>query len=137
MNPTILEIRNKGFRITKIRNATVSILSSSTSPLSASDIIKNLYKRDLSANKTTIYRELDFLLIQKFIHEVDFGDGKKRYELNTGKHHHHIVCVNCGNVGDVDFDFAFKTQSEEIEINTGFKIKEHNVEFFGLCHNCQ
>ena|SRR3989344_8922401 len=138
INPTITELKTKGFRITKVRNAIVNILSSNTNPLSVQEIIRLLYKKDLSANKTTVYRELNFLLKQKLISDIEFGDGKKRYELNTGLHHHHIVCISCGRVEDIeDFDYVFKTSEKKIQSKTGFNIMEHNIEFFGLCKTCQ
>lgn len=136
MNPTILELRNKGFRITKIREAVVSILSSITKPITASEISSGIYKKDLSANKTTIYRELEFLRKQNMIDEVEFGDGKKRYEINNG-HHHHIVCVDCGAVSDINFDVDLAQHEREISKQTDFKILEHTIEFFGLCKKCQ
>ncbi len=138
MNPTVLELKNKGFRITKVRSAIVSIFEITQKPISVGEIMVFLYKKDLSVNKTTIYREVQFLLNQNLIHEIEFGDGKKRYELNTGQHHHHIVCVSCGNIEDIeDFDYVFKTSEEKIQAKTGFNIQEHNIEFFGLCKNCQ
>ncbi|HVZ12519.1 MAG TPA: Fur family transcriptional regulator [Patescibacteria group bacterium] len=138
MNKNSIDLKNKGFRVTKIRDSILSILNSTQKPLSVSEIITNLYKKDLSANKTTIYRELDFLKCQNIVIEIEFGDGKKRYELKTKNHHHHIVCLSCGRVEDLDdFDFIFKTQEEKIQTNTKFTIEKHNIEFFGLCNTCQ
>lgn len=137
MNPTITNLKNKGFRITKVRSAIISILRSAKKPISVQDIISFLYRKDLTANKTTIYRELEFLKNQNLVSEIDFGDGKKRYELDRGNHHHHIICVNCEAVSDIDFDVDLDSHEHDIAKKTGFKISQHSIEFFGLCKNCQ
>ncbi len=115
----------------------VLILKKTQKPITVQEISSGLLKKNISANKTTIYRELEFLLTQNIIDEIEFGDGKKRYELRSEKHHHHIVCIQCGKVEDIDFDVDLKTHEKEISKKTGFEIKEHNIEFFGLCQSCQ
>jgi Fe2+ or Zn2+ uptake regulation protein len=135
---TILnDLRSQGFRITNIRKALVSVLSKSPQPLSVSQILSKFHKNDLTANKTTVYREIDFLKKLNIVREVEFGDGKKRYELLGADHHHHIVCVKCANISDFDFDIDLKKHERSIEKQTGYMIMEHSIEFFGVCQNCQ
>ena len=137
-NLTIVgDLKKKGFRITKIRKSLLSILFSSNKPLSVGEIIISLLKKDISASKTTIYRELEFLGNEGIVRGIEFGDGKKRYEFDLNKHHHHIVCVSCGKIADIDFDVDLKKHEREISSKTGFKIKEHSIEFFGYCQKCQ
>ena len=130
-------MESTGYRITKVRRHIISILNSNKKPLSAKELLNLLLKKDLSPNKTTIYRELEFFKKQGLIREIEFGDRKKRYELETDRHHHHIVCVNCGRVEDFDFDVDLATHEMQIAKQTGFEIKEHSIEFFGLCKQCQ
>ncbi|TSC84917.1 MAG: Fe2+/Zn2+ uptake regulation protein [Parcubacteria group bacterium Gr01-1014_13] len=125
-------------RSTPVRKALLKILSKDQAPLSAFDILAKLHAQKLLANKTTVYRQLDSLEKQGLIHTVRLSDRSVRYEL-AGKddHHHHLVCVKCNDVKDVDFENHLSRQEKNIEKSKKFKILRHSMEFFGLCFNCQ
>ena len=126
----------KGHKNTKVREALVEILQKTATPLSIQDILLKLKERKLNPNKTTVYREIEFLTNLGLVSEVDFGDGKKRYE-GTGEHHHHIICVNCKKIADVELDQDLDLFNAKIAKVAGFKPVGHSLEFFGLCSNCQ
>lgn len=132
----LLKLKTDGHRITPIREKIIDLISKSESPLSAPELQEFFLISKIKVNKTTIYRELDFLLQKTLINEVEFGDGKKRYELNDG-HHHHLICLNCSKIEDVDLETDLSREQSKIEKETGFKIKSHSLEFFGYCKNCQ
>lgn len=85
----------------------------------------------IHVNKTTIYRELPKMIADGSVVEVDFGDGKKRYELAKSDHHHHAICTKCNLVKDVKVDERYLFPKVK-----GFSLIRHSVEFFGLCENC-
>lgn len=115
----------------------VELLVNSAEPLSAIDIIESFKQKNNPVNKTTVYRELDTLMTANLVKEIDFGEGKKRYELDTNKHHHHLVCLNCKKSEDVELQADLDKEEQRVEKETGFEIKSHSLEFFGLCKNCQ
>lgn len=133
----IAKLKLGGHRITPIREQIVEIFVSSTTPISAMDLIESFRILKIHVNKTTIYRELDFLISKNLIKGIEFGEGKKRYELDTGHHHHHLVCLNCKKVEDIDLETDLSGEEEKIEKKTGFKIESHSLEFFGYCKACQ
>lgn len=133
----ISKLRLGGHRITPIRARIVEIFINSSTPVSAIDLLEAFRILNIKVNKTTIYRELDFLSNQGFLKGIEFGEGKKRYELDTGHHHHHLVCLNCKKVEDVDLKTDLSAEEKLIEKNTGFKIESHSLEFFGYCKNCK
>lgn len=108
----------------------VTILGKISAPVD----IKTLVEK-IKVNKTTVYRQIEKLLNNGVVTEVELGDGKKRYELKSLGHHHHIVCNKCGDLEDVELneDFLLKTVSGK----TSYKIESHNLEFFGKCVNCK
>ncbi len=130
VNEKIESLKSLGSRITPIRTKMIQLLVDSKKPVSVSEILKLV-----KANKTTIYRELEFLMAQGLVNEIDFGDGKKRYESSHLDHHHHLVCTKCGEIDDVDL--------EDVELDTkaamksGYQIQKHSLEFFGMCPRCQ
>ncbi len=129
------KIKSKGYIITQTRKSILEIFSNHPSPQSASDILNSLKKNNISVDKTTIYRELEFLLNQNLINEVHFDDGKTRYEATDEKHHHHLICNSCGNIKDIDIEES--NFLSNIESKSRFRVIKHKIEFFGLCINCQ
>ena len=71
------------------------------------DLLVSVRSSKTGVNKTTICRELDFLMGKGLIKEIEFGEGKKRYEIDSGSdHHHHLICLNCKKVEDVDLKYS-------------------------------
>jgi Fur family ferric uptake transcriptional regulator len=78
------------------------------------------------------------------VFKFDFGDGRSRYELSKGpnvKHHHHLVCTNCGRIIDyserIDEEVKLMGEIEKtLSKKYGFKIKSHQMRFMGLCDKC-
>lgn len=122
-----------GIRYTKPRKLVFEALEHLSKPVSANEIndyLKN--KIDL----TSVYRTLSLLVKSEMVNVILFGEGKKRYELkNKNEHHHHLVCEKCGDVEDVEMKESSLLKS--VEERSKFVIKKHNLEFFGLCPDCQ
>jgi Fur family ferric uptake transcriptional regulator len=85
---------------------------------------------------TSVYRAIDFLLGQKLIQAVEFGDGERRYEeVVPGEHHHHLICDVCK--GNVHLEQCYVDRLVAgIEELHEFEIKSHVLEIFGLCKDC-
>jgi Fe2+ or Zn2+ uptake regulation protein len=127
----------KKVRMTPARRALFEIFLNTTKPLSVAKIITDLFDKDIRVNKTTVYRELEFLLHQGIVSEVFINSGKKFYESAETKHHHHLICKRCGIIEDVVLENDLGYEEIKIEKENGFKIQNHSLEFFGLCINCK
>lgn len=130
------KMKKAGVKLTKKRLALLKVLISSSAPLTEKQIQQKLRAKNVSPNKTTVYRQLDKLLRLKIVEQVEFGDRKKRYEL-TRTHHHHLVCKNCGAIKEIKLPNDLKKQEKLIERLKNFQIISHNLEFFGLCSKCK
>lgn len=130
------DLKSSGHKMTPVRTALIEVLLGSDTPLSIEEISNLLESKDLTPNKTTLYREVEFLKEQKMLEEIDFGDGKKRYEISS-THHHHIVCVTCKTVVDIPMEEDLDSKEKQILLKFKFKPIGHSLEFFGLCQNCQ
>jgi len=123
-------------RTTPAREAICQFFDSSHEPTDFNQISEHLLSRGLEVNKTTVYRQLDFLLAEKLIEAIDLGEGKKRYEKKRD-HHHHLVCTTCHQIECVGFSEDLSRQEAEITQTTRFKITGHTLDFFGICRKCQ
>jgi len=117
-------------RNTKIKKQITGIFGEVKYPISAAEILSKV-----KANKTTVYREISSFISDGLVREIDFGDGKKRYELVSRGHHHHLICSKCKKVDDIVLDED--PILSKVEKLSKFKIESHSLEFFGLCSNCQ
>lgn len=128
-------IKNNGFRVTKARGAIIELFYKSTHPISAQEILQNLHNIKLLVNKTTVYRELKFLINQDIIKSAQLSPEVVSYELLDRDHHHHIVCNNCGKVEDV----VLSTEKflDDVKKQTSFALHSHSLEFYGHCSTCK
>ncbi len=87
----------------------------------------------------TVYRTMVLLDKLNLVHKLDFDDGFSRYELvkpNEDHRHHHLICSSCGGVSEVEEDLLDNLE-EEILRKNGFLVKDHRVQFYGLCKKCR
>lgn len=137
-NEILQSLRERGHRITKARKMIVEIFSGSTQPIAATEIIAELARRRVAANKATVYRELAFLEAESFVQEIDLLEGQKRYELHEPEHHHHhLVCRKCSDIRCIDLPHDLDQLEAKISKQHRFKIEHHVLEFFGLCDRCR
>lgn len=107
----------------------LDILTKTKKPVDVSTLVNRM-----KVNKTTVYRQIEKMLQKNLLTEVELGDGKKRYELKSLGHHHHLICKKCGKIDDIYLDEEFLIK--KVKSLTEFKIEHHNLEFFGRCVKC-
>ncbi|MDF1881355.1 transcriptional repressor [Sulfurimonas sp. MAG313] len=91
---------------------------------------------DLKTGIATIYRTLSRLEESDIVTSLSFGAQGKKYELGAKDHHDHMICIDCGEITEFVDDEIEKRQ-ELIAKEFGFKIKDHSMQLYGLCKNCQ
>ena len=128
------KLRSKGYRITSQREKILKVIYEH--PLTVDEIYTSLKKKHINIDVASVYRTSELFTRNGIIQEVEFGDGKKRYELiNENNHHHHLICESCGLVEDVPVNE--KKLLEQVEKQSKFKVERHDLEFFGYCSSCQ
>ena len=138
--------KSHGYRLTAPRQVVMNVLSKTSDHLSAEDVYFEVQKVYHNIGLTTIYRTLELLVQMGLAAKFDFGDGRARYELSKGpkgyKHHHHLVCKNCGRIIDytdhIKEEMELIKQTEEaLSRKFNFKITNHIIQFYGLCSKCR
>ena len=130
--------KSHGLRLTKTRKAFASLFSRSKIPLSVSDILREFRLMRIAVNKTTVYRELERMQSLGIVESMRLRDRRQYYELASREHHHHLVCVRCERVEDVDVDEKeLLAEEQKVSREKDFAIIRHSLEFFGVCMGCQ
>ncbi len=139
------QIKNYCARWTAPREEIFNILISSQEHLSAKDIYAVLGPEKSEIGLTTVYRTLELLNKAGLARKMNAGDGQIRWEYIRGDHsdhHHHLICSGCGKILNYrdfekeELDLVHKTE-EILTKKYGFLIREHNIEFIGLCPDCR
>lgn len=130
------QMRQQGHKLTQPRGAILRVLLVSPKPLSPNEIQEQgqAYCSDLGL--VTVYRTLELMEEIGLVRPVHVAEGCHGYVLATPGHTHHVVCVRCHAVVEINGcemgDFL-KSVAEE----TGYTVTGHWLEIAGLCRECQ
>jgi len=132
----LLPIRRPGERLTRQRQAVLRLFTSTAGHLTAEDVLAALKHDFPNLNTGTVYRELSWLKDRGLISETDVGKGCKVYERVTDPPHHHLICLCCGTITDLD-DRYFASLRLSLQQETGFLPRIEHFAVFGTCPACQ
>ena len=111
--------------------------------LSAEELYQLSRERGEDIGMATVYRTLDLLEALRLLRKMNFGDGRSRYELVSldlqdlnQHHHHHLICLNCGRILEVEEDLLSQLE-RVVEEQHNFEIVNHCLQFFGYCPACR
>ena len=122
-------------RNTKQREAILKILQNIRSHPTADQIYDEVRKDIPDISKGTVYRNLQVLAANGAISVLNINGTQSRYEEKQDGHYH-FRCEECKRVFDLDEPID-KDLDERIARKTGFIVSNHQMEFRGLCKECQ
>lgn len=128
-------LKRKKTRVTVARNAIIDVVFADIKPVSAPKILDTLRENNILVNKTTVYRELMFLVNNKILKQVYITPNIIHYESAFLPHHHHLICNNCGGVQEVDCVVDTTKLLQKVN-DKGFDVNNHRFELYGTCANC-
>lgn len=133
------QLHSRNYKLTPQREATVRVLlEHEADHLSAEDVYLLVKEKAPEIGLATVYRTLELLSELRIIHKMNFGDGVARYDLrddNAERHHHHLICMNCGTVDEI-FEDLLGGAEERVRDVYKFSILDHRLNFYGICHRC-
>ncbi|PKN93798.1 MAG: transcriptional repressor [Chloroflexi bacterium HGW-Chloroflexi-6] len=129
-------LSESGYRVTAPRRAIVEIMANSPCALGPLEIYDQGRQEYRGLGLVTVYRTLEKLEELGLVQRVHHPQGCHMYLRAAHGHEHLVLCTACGKAeyfsGD-DIDKLTKTVAEK----TGFEIREHWLQLFGLCANCK
>jgi Fe2+ or Zn2+ uptake regulation protein len=84
----------------------------------------------------TVYNTLNELVDMGEVLEISTGDGPKRYDPNTTAVHHHLYCVECGALRDVNPEGTDRLTLPANQQH-GFELLDMDIVFRGRCPDCR
>ena len=135
LDTLLSRFRQNGLRITPQRRVILELLvDDDTHPT-----VEQVYRRVLAVmpdvSRTTVYNTFRELIDLGELRPVrDFSEDGQRYDTSN-EVHHHLYCVECHQLVDIDRDF------EEISLPPeearGYRILSRQVTFYGICPDCR
>ena len=122
-------------KVTPARKAILAYMHEMKKPVDVNSLMTRLVSQGIIVNQSTIYRILSIFIENNLVRQIQFQEGKARYELAALPHHHHAVCTNCGLVEDINSCDVHISPSAQKK--TSISISSHSLEFFGLCTACR
>lgn len=132
-------LKEGGYKLTPQREAIVDVIIEKIgSHLTVEEIFDLVKIEKPEIGLATVYRTLVLMHNEDLVTRLDLHDGSTRYELTRpGEEHthHHLVCISCSKVLEF-MDDLLEPIEDEIEKHYKFKILDHSLKFYGICHEC-
>ncbi len=130
------KLQESGYRPTGSRRMVVEIMANSERALSPLEIFDLARAQHSGLGLVTVYRTLEKLEELHLIQRVHAPEGCQAFIAAFTGHQHLILCSRCGRVQFFDGDNLerlFHTIGQE----TGYQVRDHWLQLFGLCAACQ
>jgi Fur family ferric uptake transcriptional regulator len=105
--------------------------------MTAEDVFRVLLEDRSDIGLATVYRVLTQFEQAGLLNRSNFESGKAVYEINEGKHHDHLVCLDCGKVEEF-YDPEIEKRQQDVAQLKGFTIADHALSIYANCikENC-
>ncbi|MGF1460399.1 MAG: Fur family transcriptional regulator [Leptolyngbyaceae cyanobacterium] len=116
-------------RLSRQRRYILELLWEAKEHLSAREIYDRLNRRGCDIGHTSVYQNLEALSEQNIIECVERSDGRLYGHINDA--HSHVNCLDTQQIIDVRVDLP-EALIRQVESQTGTKITEYRIDFFGI-----
>jgi len=120
-------LRRAGLKITHPRKRIFEVLEQKRNKhMTADDLYRALLESGEDIGLATVYRVLNQFETAGLVVKHNFEGGQAFYELDSGEHHDHMVCVESGKVIEFVSDEIEQLQKKIADAH-GFDIEDHSL----------
>lgn len=126
-------LEERGLRATTPRLRLLAFFAEHSGHFTPEEIFERLRASGEGVSIATLYQNLRTFRERGLLEEVTGPGGELRYDANLVPHHH-LVCVSCGRMTDLEFEvppLALPAPS------AGWSVFERRLEVRGLCPDCR
>jgi Fe2+ or Zn2+ uptake regulation protein len=125
-----------GMRVTNQRSLIMEIIRQGKGHLDADEIYRRAREKEPRLSLSTVYRTLQMLKKLDLVDELHFDEEHHHYEVKPAAEHHHLVCLDCGKVIEINYPLSRDIKRNVPEAR-GFDILETEVRMTGYCAKCR
>ncbi len=100
--------------------------------MTAEDVFRVLLQERSDVGLATVYRVLTQFEQAGILARSHFESGKAVFELDEGKHHDHLICLDCGKVEEF-YDAEIEKRQAAVAKAKGFAITDHALSLYATC----
>ena len=127
------ELKSSGLKATLPRIKILEVFQhTERRHMTAEDVFKALLAEGADIGLATVYRVLMQFEQAGLLTRSNFESGKAVFELNEGKHHDHLLCLDCGRVEEF-YDAEIEQRQRAVTIARGFDLQEHSLSLYARC----
>ena len=133
------ELKSSGLKATLPRIKILEVFQTARERhMTAEDVYKALLAEGSDIGLATVYRVLMQFEHAGILSRSHFESGKSVFELNEGKHHDHLVCLDCGRVEEF-YDPEIEQRQRAVAEMRSFELQEHTLALYAVCTrpNCE
>ena len=131
------ELKSTGLKATIPRLKILEVFQRGTyRHMTAEDVFRILLEARSDVGLATVYRVLTQFEQAGILIRSHFESGKSVYELDDGKHHDHLVCLDCGRVEEF-YDPEIEKRQHAVAKAKGFTISDHALSLYATCNREQ
>lgn len=129
-------LRKAGLKVTLPRVKVLQIMEGADPHhMSAEEVYKRLLDSGEDVGLATVYRVLTQFETAGLVKRHNFEGGRSVFEIDSGEHHDHLVCLDCNHVEEF-VDKVIEDRQEAIATKAHFKMTDHSLTIYGLCQDC-
>lgn len=117
-----------GMRLSRQRRYILELLWQAQQHMTAREIYDRLNYQGKEIGHTSVYQNLEALSEQGIIECIERSDG--RLYGNVSDSHSHVNCLDTNQILDIQVELP-AALIEEVERQTGIKITDYRVDFYG------
>jgi Fur family ferric uptake transcriptional regulator len=120
-------LRKAGLKVTQPRKRILELLDETGNEhVTADDIYRVLMQAGEDIGLATVYRVLHQFEAAGLVVKHNFEGGQAYYELDSGSHHDHMVCVETGKVTEF-VNSEIEDLQSKIAAEHGYEIEDHSL----------
>lgn len=123
------------YKRSRQREEILKILRNTDTHPTASWIYDELKKEFNNLSMGTVYRNVNILIDQNLVTKIESGSSFDRFDGKVSPHYH-FICRECDSIHDLPMA-VMEEINEQADSITGHDIKEHRINFYGLCEDCK
>jgi Fur family transcriptional regulator, zinc uptake regulator len=128
--------RTRGEKLTPLRRRVLEIVLESHRPIGAYDVLATLARDHTRPAPPTVYRALEFLLSQGFIHRIDsLSAFVGCFAPEKAHRSRFFLCLRCGRAAEIE-DESLNEALAAAAAKADFVAERETVELAGLCRDC-
>ena len=129
------KLKKDGYKLTGQRKLIIEVFEDAPGHYTAQEVYQRVKEKSTAIDFSTVYRNLELLTKLGIIKKLNISSGVCHYEITGSGHHHHAICMGCGEMKELDI-CPYESMKASKLYESGFKAVDHKFEIYGYCSKC-